>query len=140
MGGAKDSVLPSTHKVILEIANFHAAGVRRTALRYDNRTEASSRYEKGIDPERCDQALELAAELFRQLYPEVQLHGPWTTTPRPHAPGGDRCVLTWLDRRLGKHLTNDDGSPKLGLLGFSGWTSTATTCTSPCPPGAPPVM
>ena len=39
MGGAKDSVLPTTNKVILEIANFQAAGVRRTALRYDNRTE-----------------------------------------------------------------------------------------------------
>ena len=43
MGGAKDSILPTTHKVILEVANFNAAGVRRTALRYDNRTEASSR-------------------------------------------------------------------------------------------------
>ena len=31
MGGAKDSVLPTTNKVILEIANFQAAGVRRTA-------------------------------------------------------------------------------------------------------------
>lgn len=38
MGGAKDSILPTTHKVILEVANFNAAGVRRTALRYDNRT------------------------------------------------------------------------------------------------------
>ena len=54
MGGAKDSILPTTHKVILEVANFNAAGVRRTALRYDNRTEASSRYEKAIDPQRCD--------------------------------------------------------------------------------------
>ena len=35
MGGAKDSILPTTHKVILEVANFNAAGVRRTALRYD---------------------------------------------------------------------------------------------------------
>ena len=50
MGGAKDSILPETGKVILEVANFQAAGIRRTALRYDNRTEASARYEKAIDP------------------------------------------------------------------------------------------
>ena len=50
MGGAKDSILPTTNKVILEIANFEAKGIRRTALRYDNRTEASARYEKAIDP------------------------------------------------------------------------------------------
>ena len=57
MGGAKDSILPDTRRVILEVANFESTGIRRTALRYDNRTEASSRYEKAIDPERCDQAL-----------------------------------------------------------------------------------
>ena len=55
MGGAKDSILPKTERVILEVANFEATGIRRTALRYDTRTEASSRYEKAIDPERCDQ-------------------------------------------------------------------------------------
>src|SRR5699024_12203693 len=58
MGGAKDSILPKTERVILEVANFEAAGIRRTALRYDTRTEASSRYEKAIDPERCDQRSE----------------------------------------------------------------------------------
>ncbi len=44
----KDSILPKTERVILEVANFEAAGIRRTALRYDNRTEASSRYEKKL--------------------------------------------------------------------------------------------
>ena len=75
MGGAKDSILPTTSKVILEIANFQAAGIRRTALRYDNRTEASARYEKAIDPERCDQALDLSMQLLGQLYPEMKVTG-----------------------------------------------------------------
>ena len=75
MGGAKDSILPTTSKVILEIANFQAAGIRRTALRYDNRTEASARYEKAIDPERCDQALDLSMQLFSDLYPEMKVTG-----------------------------------------------------------------
>ena len=64
MGGSKDSILPDTKRVILEVANFDAAGIRRTALRYDNRTEASARYEKSIDPERCEQALALSMEYF----------------------------------------------------------------------------
>ena len=51
MGGAKDSILPKTKRVILEVANFESTGIRRTALRYDIRTEASSRYEKAVDPE-----------------------------------------------------------------------------------------
>ena len=43
-------VLPSTDKVILEIANFQAAGVRRTALRYDNAPRRPPAMKKGIDP------------------------------------------------------------------------------------------
>ena len=115
MGGAKDSVLPSTDKVILEIANFQAAGVRRTALRYDNRTEASSRYEKGIDPERCDQALSLAMSLFRELYPDVRVTSFSDQYPAKLQPAEIDVSLRWLDRRLGKHLTNDEIARRLFL-------------------------
>ena len=118
MGGAKDSILPTTSKVILEIANFQAAGVRRTALRYDNRTEASSRYEKAIDPERCDQALSLAMSLFRELYPDVRVTSFCDQYPAKLQPAEIDVSLRWLDRRLGKHLTNDEIAHKLGLLGF----------------------
>jgi phenylalanyl-tRNA synthetase beta chain len=118
MGGAKDSILPTTSKVILEIANFQAAGVRRTALRYDNRTEASSRYEKAIDPERCDQALSLAMSLFRELYPDVRVTSFSDQYPEKLRQAEIDVSLTWLDRRLGKHLTNDEIAHKLGLLGF----------------------
>ena len=75
MGGSKDSILPETSKVILEVANFDSRSIRRTALRYDNRTEASSRYEKAVDPQRCDQALSFAMKLFTELYPEIKVTG-----------------------------------------------------------------
>ncbi|NLX84883.1 MAG: phenylalanine--tRNA ligase subunit beta, partial [Synergistaceae bacterium] len=51
MGGKLDSVMEDTTELILEIANFNAMGIRRTAQRFDIRTEASSRYEKSLDPE-----------------------------------------------------------------------------------------
>ena len=97
---------------------FQAAGVRRTALRYDNRTEASSRYEKGIDPERCDQALSLAMSLFRELYPGVRVTSFSDQYPAKLQPAEIGVSLRWLDRRLGKHLTNGEIAHKLGLLGF----------------------
>ena len=71
MGGSKDSVLPETHKVILELANFEAIGVRRTATRHETRTDAAIRFEKSIDPERCDTALSLAMQMFAHIYPEL---------------------------------------------------------------------
>ena len=118
MGGAKDSILPTTSKVILEIANFQAAGIRRTALRYDNRTEASARYEKAIDPERCDQALDLSMQLFSDLYPDMKVTGLVDQYPKHLKPAEIDVALSWLERRLGKRLSPDEIKHKMELLGY----------------------
>lgn len=118
MGGAKDSILPTTSKVILEIANFQAAGIRRTALRYDNRTEASARYEKAIDPERCDQALDLSMQLFSDLYPEMKVTGLVDEYPQHLKQAEIDVPLSWLERRLGKRLPPEDIRHKMELLGY----------------------
>ena len=118
MGGAKDSILPDTSKVILEVANFDAKGIRRTALRYDNRTEASARYEKAIDPERCDQALDLSMQLFSDLYPEMKVTGLVDQYPEHLKPAEIDVALSWLERRLGKHLSPDEIKHKMELLGY----------------------
>lgn len=118
MGGSKDSILPTTSRTILEIANFEATGVRRTALRYDNRTEASSRYEKAIDTQRCDQALALSMQLFKQLFPDVKV----TAFNDVYPTKTELCEIDvsadWLKRRLGKNISDDEISAQLGRLGF----------------------
>ncbi len=118
MGGAKDSVLPETESVILEVANFESRGVRRTALRYDNRTEASSRYEKAVDPERCDQALSLAMKLFAELYPEMKVTAFNDQYPNKLTRSEIDVEFEWLDRRLGKRIPQEIVARKLGAMGF----------------------
>ncbi len=118
MGGSKDSVLPTTSKVILEVANFESRGIRRTALRYDNRTEASSRYEKAIDPERCDLALSLSMKLFKELYPEMKVTAFNDSYPTKLVCSEIDVDLDWLDRRLGMRIPKEVVEKKLGALGF----------------------
>ena len=118
MGGAKDSVLPTTESVILEVANFESRGVRRTALRYDNRTEASSRYEKAVDPERCDLALSLAMQLFSELYPDMKVTAFNDQYPNKLVRKEIDVELEWLDRRLGKRIPQEVVAKKLGTMGF----------------------
>ena len=118
MGGSKDSILPKTERVILEVANFESTGVRRTALRYDNRTEASARYEKAVDPERCEQALALSMEFFRKIYPDVKVTGYCDKYEKKLERAKISLSHTWLEKRLGKHLTNDVIRGKLERLGF----------------------
>ena len=118
MGGAKDSVLPETESVILEVANFESRGVRRTALRYDNRTEASSRYEKAVDPERCDQALSLAMKLFSELYPDMKVTAFKDLYEKKLERAEIDVEFDWLDRRLGKRIPQEIVAKKLGTMGY----------------------
>ena len=118
MGGVKDSVLQDTTKVILEIANFEALGIRRTATRYEVRTEAAARNEKGIDPERCDIALSQAMRLFAEIYPGMAVTGFRDVYPKLLQRSEVEVSLDWLERRLGKRIPNDEISRMLENLGF----------------------
>ena len=118
MGGKKDSVLPTTHRVILEAANFTSAGIRRTAQRYENRTDAAARYEKSIDPERCDQAVSLAMQLFREQYPEMSISGYTDIYPEHLKCTEIDVPISWLTRRLGKTIDNETMADQLGRIGF----------------------
>jgi len=119
MGGKRDSVLPDTSKVILEIANFEAAGIRRTATRFETRTDAATRFEKGIDPQRADIALAVAMNLFAEIYPEMKITAFHDNFPLPLECKTVTVSLDWLASRLGKALSNDEIRTKLELLGFT---------------------
>jgi phenylalanyl-tRNA synthetase beta chain len=119
MGGAKDSVLPTTDKVILELANFEAIGIRRTTQKYDARTEASIRYEKGVDPQRADDALSLAMSMFADEFPGMAVTGFHDNYPKPLAKTEVDVALDWLAARLGKRLDNAEIRRILERLGFA---------------------
>jgi phenylalanyl-tRNA synthetase beta chain len=118
MGGVKDSVLPETSNVILEIANFEAMGVRRTSTRFDVRTEAAARYEKNIDPERCDIALILAMQLYAGIFPDMSVTGFRDVYPTHLKRNEIDVSLDWLEKRLGKRIPNESIALKLEKLGF----------------------
>ncbi len=67
MGGFNYEVKPDTTTVVFESATFDGASVRLTAQRLGLRTEASSRYEKGLDANNTVPALERACELIEML-------------------------------------------------------------------------
>ena len=119
MGGEKDSILPGTTKAILEIANFEALSVRRTAARHEVRTEAATRFEKSIDPERCDLALGIAMKMFLEIFPEMKVTGFHDNFPARHKPVGIDVPLGWLEKRLGKKIPENEMTGKLTRLGFA---------------------
>jgi len=67
IGGENSGVSSATKEIILEAATYDQASVRRTALRHNVRTEASTRLEKFLHPEGTQLALSRAAELLASL-------------------------------------------------------------------------
>ena len=67
MGGAESEVIETTTTILLESANFNAGSIRRTSTRLGLRSEASSRFEKNINPELPPIGLRRATQLFVEL-------------------------------------------------------------------------
>lgn len=67
MGGEMSGIHDDTHTIIFESANFFGPSVRRTAKKLGMRTEASARYEKGLDPNIAPMAVNRACQLCEML-------------------------------------------------------------------------
>ncbi len=67
MGGENSEITENTSTVVFESAMFHGSSVRITAKKLGMRTEASARFEKGLDSENTLPALERACELVELL-------------------------------------------------------------------------
>ncbi len=67
MGGLESEVDENTTEILLESAIFEADGIRETSKRLNLRTEASSRYEKGVDKEVALTAINRVSQLIQTL-------------------------------------------------------------------------
>ena len=83
MGGANSEVHEQTTTVLLESAYFIPETVRRTARRMGLRSEASYRFERGVDPQGAVLALDRAASLLQQMTGGRVSRGVIDVCPRP---------------------------------------------------------
>ena len=67
MGGENSEITETTEAIVFEAAVFDGVTVRRGAKKVGLRTEASSRFEKGLDVINCAEALERAVQLVEEL-------------------------------------------------------------------------
>jgi phenylalanyl-tRNA synthetase beta chain len=66
-GGANSGVTETTTNIFLESAYFNPVSIRKTAKRHTLSTDASFRFERGIDPQITDYALKRAALLIQEV-------------------------------------------------------------------------
>jgi phenylalanyl-tRNA synthetase beta chain len=115
-GGLDSGVTEATTSVFLESAWFDAVTVRRTARRHALNTDASFRFERGVDPEITLVALKRAALLLREVAGARISSG--ITDIRAHEPVWREVKLHFaaVDRLCGVHIPHDDVVHILELL------------------------
>lgn len=89
MGGLDSEIEPDTTEIVFESAVFDAVTVRKGAKKVGLRTEASSRFEKGLDVVTCLEALDRAAQLVEELGAGKVCKGVI-----------DRCAAEQAERRI----------------------------------------
>ena len=117
-GGKKDSILPETTSVLLEVADFTAPGIRRTEREFDEKTDSGMRYEKGVDTQRVALGVSLSIDLFREIYPECRITAFTDCYPISTEKAVIDITQEFLDRRLGEVLPQSEIEDILLRLGY----------------------
>ena len=117
-GGKKDSILPDTKGVVLEVANFSANTVRKTGKRFAEKTDASIRYEKGMDTQRVDEGVNLALELIKEIFPDSKVIKYVDVYPNKTPNNRIEVTEEFLDTRLGKKIPPEKIEQILSALGY----------------------
>lgn len=106
-GGKKDSILETTTGIVLEIANFDASTIRKTEKKFNEKTDAGIRYEKGIDTERCKLGMDMSLKLIKELFPKSNI----VKFTDNYVSKTERNIIEvtekFLNVRLGKELDKD---------------------------------
>ena len=118
MGGANSEIVGDTAMVLFESANFNGVSVRRTASALGMRTDASSRYEKGLDMMNTIKAVERACELVEQLGCGEVVDGVMDVVAKEKAPTVVKLEPDKINALLGTELSEDLMREILVSLGF----------------------
>jgi phenylalanyl-tRNA synthetase beta chain len=120
MGGRDSEVGAGTTDVFLEVAWFTPRNVRVTRRALGLTTDASYRFERGIDPQIAPRALQLAAGLLAMVA-GARVDGSPMAAGSPPAPSHERIRVRpkRVERLLGDRVTVDEMTRLLRSVGFA---------------------
>lgn len=117
-GGKKDSILPDTKGIVLEVANFSADTIRQTGKRFAEKTDAAIRYEKGLDTQRVREGADLALSLIKEIFPDSKIIKYTDLYPNETKKNEIKVSEEFLDTRLGKKIPQEKIKQILTSLGY----------------------
>jgi phenylalanyl-tRNA synthetase beta chain len=119
IGGLNSEVTAETTRILLESANFNLKSVRRTARELKLRTDASARFERGLDPNLARVAAARATRLLLDVSPGATVTAVADIYPHPLQPRPLSVPFRELERLLGVRYEPSQVVDVLSRLGFS---------------------
>lgn len=108
MGGLNSEIEEDTTTIIVESANFSGDSVRATSKKLGLRTEASSRFEKGIDPNLCEAAADRVCRLIELIGAGKVCRGSVDNYPNPETAKTIDIRVDRINHVLGIDITRKD--------------------------------
>ncbi len=118
MGGEHSGIMSDTTTVVFESACFDGVSVRRTAKKVGERTEASSRFEKGLNPVNAHAALMRALELVEILGCGEVIRTVIDVNHSEYVPERLKHDYKWVNEYLGSDISEAEQIEILKRLGF----------------------
>lgn len=118
MGGLETEVTDKTVNVMLEAASFHGPSIRRTSYSLGLRSEASGRFERGVDTANCHRALNRAAYLLEEMGACETVAGIVEDYPQPAAPTRIEVTAKGISSRIGIAISKEEICRILTALEF----------------------
>lgn len=118
MGGEYSGIMDDTTTVVFESACFDGASVRTTAKKLGMRTDASARYEKGLDPHECYEALMRACQLVEELGAGEVVNTVIDENYQDETPKSVEFDADWINRFLGTDIPEAEMVEYLNRLSF----------------------
>lgn len=119
MGGDDSKIEETTTGLIIECASFDSVAIRNTARRLGLNTDASVRYQRGIEPLAAQKALERAVELLIQYADAKDLEKTVTFGQDNFIPRQITCSLQAINNRLGTDFSLEEVVNVLERLGLN---------------------
>ncbi len=119
MGGYESEVSSTTTRVLLEAASWNPITIRKTAQALRLPSEASRRFERGVDPELPPLVQQRCLQLMQQVAGGTVAQGIVDVYPQPFVPPVLDLTATEVERLLGVQLSPQAIAACLDRLGFT---------------------
>ena len=118
MGGRDSEISSNSKNIVIEVANFNFASIRKTSSRLGLSSDSSLRFSKGINKDQSEDVLNLFVHLLSELSSFDKVSQTLVYDKFNHDKKVIDCSLTYINKRLGSEFNYNEVKEVLNLLNF----------------------